>query len=159
MDEIVAHKDKNKARECKKRYRTLNRTKYNESQRRYRKSSTKYRTRNNAYMREWRLQYNFGISPKEYDSLLKSQHGVCYICGNSPKTKRLAVDHKHILNEKKIKKNKQQNLIRENIRGILCHKCNRGLPLFNDNPELFRKAAEYLEQWPAQQVLKKEKEE
>lgn len=31
------------------------------------------------------------------------------------------------------------------VRGLLCHNCNRALGLFQDNPEVVRRAADYLE--------------
>lgn len=51
----------------------------------------------------------------------------CRICNG---TERLCIDHCHTTN---------------NVRGILCTKCNAGLGMFRDNPELLYKAAEYLD--------------
>jgi hypothetical protein len=51
----------------------------------------------------------------------------CAICGlPNPKPK---IDHDHITAK---------------VRGVLCHKCNLGLGYFNDNPNMLRRAAEYL---------------
>jgi len=65
-----------------------------------------------------------------YEELLASQGGVCAICGSSPKTKRLNIDHDHKTME---------------VRGLLCHKCNRALPDWVTSTWL-RAAADYLEQ-------------
>lgn len=62
--------------------------------------------------------------------MLKKQAGVCAICGNAPKTKRLGVDHCHKTTR---------------VRGLLCDLCNRGLAMFRDKPDLFIKAAKYVE--------------
>jgi hypothetical protein len=42
-----------------------------------------------------RLEKVYGIDADIYDALLAWQGGRCYICGNKPRTKRLAVDHNH----------------------------------------------------------------
>lgn len=83
------------------------------------------------------LHYRYNITAKQYELMLKSQNGVCIICGKS-ETKRdrskniqpLSVDHNHLTGK---------------VRGLICNKCNVGLGNFNDNPELLRKAAFYLE--------------
>jgi hypothetical protein len=47
-----------------------------------------------------------------YDELLAVQGGGCAICGATPKTRRLHIDHDH-------------RTMR--LRGLLCHRCNRRL--------------------------------
>ena len=80
-----------------------------------------------------------GMTPEEYDAKLAGQGGRCARCGREPKTglkadgglmPALHVDHDHVsgLN-----------------RDLLCGNCNQGLGLFRDDPELLRKAAEYIE--------------
>jgi len=66
----------------------------------------------------------------EYERRLAAQGGGCAICGRAPKTRRLDIDHSHATGE---------------IRGLLSHRCNQGLQMFNDNPRLLRRAADYLE--------------
>jgi hypothetical protein len=72
------------------------------------------------------------ISMEEYLAILKSQHGTCAICHSADPGGRgsFAVDHCH--------KTKL-------IRGLLCHKCNVGLGLYNESPKALRSAAHYLE--------------
>jgi hypothetical protein len=80
-------------------------------------------------------QRRFGISPTEFDSLMKKQNSLCAICGNletvtwKGKVKKLAVDHDHITGK---------------IRSLLCQKCNMALGSFNDSIELLEKAIHYL---------------
>lgn len=74
----------------------------------------------------------YGLTVEEYEALAAEQGGVCAICGSSVlpgREKRLSVDHNHKTGK---------------FRGLLCGGCNRGLENFRDNPELLRKAAEYL---------------
>ena len=61
---------------------------------------------------------------------------VCAICGRTNKLRRgktkvaLSVDHHHGNGR---------------FRGMLCAGCNRGIGFLNDDPELIREAADYLE--------------
>jgi hypothetical protein len=82
----------------------------------------------------WRYH---GPTLAEYDAMVAGQHGCCLICGQpetvvgkSGELLPLAVDHNHETGE---------------IRGLLCHKCNRGLGAFRDSAELLRAAADYLD--------------
>ncbi len=53
-----------------------------------------------------------GVTDAEYAAKLAAQGGGCAICGATPKTRRLHVDHDHRSGE---------------VRGLLCHRCNRTL--------------------------------
>lgn len=78
-----------------------------------------------------RVKSKFGLSKVEYVRLLESQDRTCAICGGLQTNNRenLDVDHNHATNE---------------VRGLLCGMCNRGLGQFRDNPDLLAKAASYL---------------
>lgn len=81
-----------------------------------------------------RLQVRYGISLKDYTSMLIKQNYSCAICGNSPEegrtnTFRLSVDHCHSTGK---------------VRGLLCQKCNTGLGLLGDTYESLLKALNYL---------------
>lgn len=77
-----------------------------------------------------------GISPAEYDRLFIRQEASCAICMHMEWAERngrvfdLAVDHDHHTG---------------NLRGLLCGKCNIGLGFFRDEPQLLRRAADYIE--------------
>ena len=78
------------------------------------------------------LKHCFGILFEEYKEWLAIQNHVCAICKQPCKSgRRLAVDHCHNTNK---------------VRGLLCMSCNNGIGRFNNNPELLRTAATYLEE-------------
>ena len=64
----------------------------------------------------------------EYAALLAKQGSGCAICGATPKTRRLHTDRDHRTGQ---------------VRGLLCHRCNRTLAAWVTEPWLF-KAAAYL---------------
>ena len=102
--------------------------------------------------RDYYLVNKYGITVNEYNAILKLQNGECYICGKIPAVgqNRLAVDHLHSKGENK--RNPREK--RGRVRGLLCWQCNRAIGTFKDDITKLRRAAEYLEAWPAQQVLK-----
>ncbi len=63
-----------------------------------------------------------------YDRLLAQQNGRCALCPSTPKTRRLDIDHDHRTMQ---------------VRGLLCHRCNRALPTWV-TPEWLVDAAMYL---------------
>ena len=105
---------------------------------RYQLSSSLFSIRGKTYTRkpisqciqcvkERYLQRTYGISINEFTLMQVEQKGLCKMgCGKIGSN----VDHSHSSGR---------------VRGLLCSNCNTGLGLFHDNPELLRKAAEYVE--------------
>ena len=70
-----------------------------------------------------------GVDDSEYARLLELQEGHCALCSNTPKTRRLHVDHDHQSGR---------------VRGLLCYRCNRTLPAWV-RADWLRRAADYVE--------------
>lgn len=64
--------------------------------------------------------------------MLEEQGGVCALCAKPEAGRSLAIDHNHITGE---------------VRRLLCNNCNRGIGHMQDNPDLLRRAAAYLEEY------------
>lgn len=62
----------------------------------------------------------YGLSPKEWQAILDSQGGACFICQRVPKTGRLCVDHEHAPGWEKMPAEKRKLF----VRGLLCWVCN-----------------------------------
>jgi Recombination endonuclease VII len=85
----------------------------------------------------------FGLTPRDYASLLSAQGGVCYICGSPPSGQRLSIDHDHSIPEG-----------RDAVRGLLCRDCNYSrLPVFAESTTMLQRAISYLSDPPARRVL------
>jgi hypothetical protein len=81
-------------------------------------------------VRDAQLRYRLGTTLERYNELLKEQGGVCAICKQVCTSGRdLAADHNHLTDE---------------IRGLLCHRCNRGIGLLREDPNIINSAYEYL---------------
>jgi hypothetical protein len=73
----------------------------------------------------------YGLTRETYDALLVQQAGLCAIC-HGPPTRNdefLVVDHCHLTGR---------------VRGLLCHRCNSAIALLHDDPEILRRASEYV---------------
>lgn len=120
---------------CRSCCREYGRNHYKQNSERLIKQTTEYNRKNKEnrkkIIRKNHLIKTFGITPNDYNLILKSQNGVCLICRGLQKNTsiNLAVDHCHVTGK---------------VRGLLCDSCNNGLGRFKDNPELLIKAAEYL---------------
>lgn len=71
-----------------------------------------------------------GFDPDEIVRLWDERAHACEVCGQSPETKRLALDHDHTTGK---------------FRGFLCGNCNKALGLMADDPDRLKAAAKYLE--------------
>lgn len=98
-------------------------------QRQYRRDNLDRKQKSGRFAWEYGLRSKFNLTPDEYFDLLEQQEGVCAICGKDELGRRLAVDHCH---ETKA------------VRGLLCRKCNMGIGLLGDDPEILQKALRYL---------------
>lgn len=80
-------------------------------------------------LRNYHLATTHGLSVEAYENILFSQRGRCAIC-ERVSSKRLNVDHCHATGK---------------IRGLLCHKCNIAIGMFDDNSRFLKAAIKYLD--------------
>lgn len=88
------------------------------------------------------IEVTYGITSAEYQAIYEAQGGKCYICARANgRSKRLSVDHDHATGE---------------VRGLLCTPCNRDvLGHLRDSIEALKRAATYLTDPPAREVLRR----
>ncbi len=124
-------KQKRNAARCRKKRRDNPVTA--EEDRQYRRGWWKEHGKSQTeYRRDYRLKMRYGISAAEYDTMLMEQGGVCAICKGESGNTRLVVDHNHET---------------EQVRAILCHSCNVGLGMLEDDPTRLKKAIRYLKRY------------
>lgn len=82
-------------------------------------------------------EYNYGITDSRFRSLFESQGASCAICRETLTAETLNVDHCHASQE---------------VRGILCNSCNRGLGSFRDNRAYLLAAIDYLSDPPGRKI-------
>lgn len=105
--------------------------------------SAKWRADNPQRNRDNELKRMYGISLDQYNKLLSKQKGVCAICKlperairvKTGKLKELVPDHDHAYQD-------LTGIVK--IRGLLCHTCNTGIGMFEDNPNTLRNATKYI---------------
>lgn len=83
----------------------------------------------------------YELDPADYEALLRFQSGRCYVCGQVPRSRRLAVDHDHVTNE---------------VRGLLCANdewgCNVSLRRLLADQGAARRLLEYATKVPLQRM-------
>ena len=73
----------------------------------------------------------YGINHDEFLAMGESQNWQCQVCRRDIK-ENACVDHNHETNQ---------------IRSLLCRRCNSGLGMFSDSQETLQRAADYLKLW------------
>jgi hypothetical protein len=92
-----------------------------------REKARRQRERDPLFSRRCHLKRRYNLSLSDFTDMVKSQNGLCAICGTEPD--ELVVDHCHT---------------NGNVRGLLCHSCNTGLGKFFDNTAYLTNALNYL---------------
>lgn len=82
----------------------------------------------------------YGLSLAEWENILYSQNGVCYVCGKISSTGRLVTDHEHVKNWKKMPPEQRKTY----VRGLLCWVDNHYTMGRGATVEKFIRAADYL---------------
>jgi hypothetical protein len=94
----------------------------------YKANSEKIKERTSFYWTE----RNTGVGREEYMAKAEAQGFKCAICFTVDPKRRLAADHDHKTGK---------------ARGLLCRDCNQVLGKFNDDPDRFVRAANYIKQY------------
>jgi hypothetical protein len=96
------------------------------------------RVRSKKNQHTYRLRHLYNLTPEQYEEMYKKQQGLCILpsCG-SPVAD---IDHDHSTGE---------------TRALMCHKHNLAIGQFDDNSQLMREAADYVDSfkrklWPDQ---------
>ena len=97
----------------------------------------KFKNTHPDYFKDKHLVTKYGITYQDYIALYNNQEGKCVICEafhpleSKVFTEILNVDHNHTTGQ---------------VRGLLCHKCNKALGLLQDNSRILQRAINYLEE-------------
>jgi hypothetical protein len=105
-------------------YRAQHRDRLNELARQRWQTDAEFREGRRA--RRWK---KYGLGAADYRRMLAAQGGVCAICRRKAK-RWLCVDHCHETQQ---------------VRGLLCDKCNTALGLFDDDADRMRTAGGYVD--------------
>lgn len=88
--------------------------------------------------KDTRIRHRYGIGLAEFNDLLANQNGKCDICPKEISGSTAYLDHDHSCCSGK-------RACGKCIRALLCQNCNTIIGFANDNPEILRAAAEWLE--------------
>lgn len=91
-----------------------------------------FRARRNTYRRLWGIQDRYGLTEAQVKEMLEAQGWKCGICHSRLEwpSRYTHIDHDHETNK---------------VRALLCHACNTGIGLFNENKDTMMSAIHYLE--------------
>lgn len=94
------------------------------------KPSPEAKARQKKKLATWNRFKSSGFTQEDYEQKFAEQDGKCAICGTPKEENRdLCADHNHDTGQK---------------RGLLCHRCNTGIGLLQDNVDVLCAAIDYL---------------
>lgn len=104
-----------------------------ENREKARKKTREWYKLNKDKAKDTRFKKKYNISLEDWDHMFEVQGGRCAICKThqADLEKSLCVDHDHDTGE---------------VRGLLCHTCNRALGLLKDRKDILLAAVEYLDE-------------
>ena len=126
LDDFYKRPNGNPQSECKECKKARERRRWAEDPEHRARSLARLTSESAKRRRTERL---YGMAYGDYERLLREQGGVCAICKRNPHDHALPVDHSHVTGE---------------VRGLLCHSCNRAIGLLGDDPKRVQAAADYL---------------
>lgn len=130
IKDLELHPEKIEKRKIYDReYAKKNRDKKTQSSKEYAKKN-----RDKILYNSWKWSLKkFGLNPKDFEKMKMNQDNKCAICKDdfSDMKRRPFVDHNHKTGK---------------VRGLLCHFCNIGLGVFNDDITKLRNAIKYLKE-------------
>jgi hypothetical protein len=94
--------------------------------------------------RESRVEKIYGLSPDDLSAILTAQGNVCALCQKPFIKRNGSVDHDH---------SREHLGMRASVRGVIHGWENTIIGRLGDDPERFRRIADYLENPPARRVL------
>jgi len=118
-------------KEANRAYRVEHRDEINAVMRLKWSSDPEYRKCHNAQSAEGHRRRRYGVTPEDYERMLKEQDGCCAMCKRYF-GRALRVDHCHKTGR---------------VRRLLCHGCNVGFGFFREDANALRAAADYAEEF------------
>ena len=115
----------------KEKIKAYNKSYYEANKEKIKPKYKAYYEANKEKRKAYELKFNYNITLKKRDLMLKKQNNKCKICNTKFSKVTPNIDHCHITNK---------------VRGILCNMCNMGLGLFKDNTENLTNAITYLKE-------------
>jgi len=79
-------------------------------------------------IKNWHLRIRYGLTPEQYQQMLKDSEGRCAICQREMEVPH--IDHNHTTKK---------------VRELLCKFCNTGLGMFGESLEVLARAITYLQ--------------
>jgi len=114
--------------QCNECFNKVRRSIYHNNVEHYRRKRREYAAtdREKGQAKDRYLKRTYGLTLSEYKEQCATQDNRCEICDIQCS---LVVDHDHDTGE---------------VRGLLCNNCNTGIGLLKDEPEVLKKAIEYI---------------